>query len=176
MNDLWYSSIPRLIAIFMAIGLYGIALFTIIRRPRKPTPLPERQTVQFPSNYSGPERRIYPRASLGIGIRYKPYGVKGSMQLFREGKVRDISEGGLLLETQEKLVVNDKLEFKLRLPVVSHFMLLRGSVVWVKEAKPNGWYSYGISISEIDPNDRKQIAKYVASQTSSTMQGLNHEV
>lgn len=176
MNDLWYSSIPRLITILVAIGLYGVALFTIIRRPRKPSPLPGRRTVQFTSNYSGPERRIYPRTRLEIGIRYKLYGLKGSMQLFREGRVKDISEGGLLLETQEKLIVNDRLEFKLKLPVVSHFMLLRGSIVWVKEAEPNGWYNYGISISEIDPNDRKQIAKYVASQSSPTMQGLNHEM
>lgn len=163
MNDVWYSSIPRLIAILVAIGLYGVALFTIIRRPRKPTPLPEGQTGQPPFSYSGPERRIYPRAKLDVGIRYKLYTPGGGIQVFKEGRVRDISEGGLLLEALEELEVGDKLEFKLRLPGVSHFMLLRGTVVWVKEIEPNlWWHQCGISISEIDPNDRKQIAKYVA--------------
>lgn len=164
MNEVWYSSIPRLITILIAIGLYGVALFTIIRRPRKPTPIPSGNIAQPPFGYSGPERRIYPRAKLEIGVRYKPYGVEGGIQVFREGKARDISEGGLLLETSEKLAVSDKLEFKLKLPVMSHFMLLRGSIVWVKEVEKDKWYNYGISISEIDPNDRKQIARYVASQ------------
>lgn len=164
MNDLWYSSIPRLVAISVAVGLYGLALFTIIRRPRKPAPLPSGSLGDSSHSYSGPERRIHPRAQLGIDVRYKPYGSEGGVQVFREGKVRDISEGGLFFETSEKFAVNDKLEFKLKLPVVSHFMLLRGNVVWVKELDPDKWYNYGISILEIDPNDRKQIAKYVASK------------
>lgn len=164
MNDLWYSSIPRLITIFVAICLYGLALLTIIRRPKKPVPVPDIPSGHSPFGYSGPERRIHPRAKVGIGVRYKPYGKEGGIQVFREGRVRDISEGGLFLETAEKLEVNDKLEFKLKLPVISHFMLLRGSIVWAKEIEPNTWYNYGISILEIDPNDRKQIAKYVASR------------
>lgn len=169
MNDLWYSSIPRLLTILVAICLYGLALFTIIKRPRKPTPLPARSLGHDPFSYSGPERRIHPRAKLGVGVRYKPYGKEGGMQVFREGRARDISEGGLFLETAEKLEVNDKLEFKLKLPVISHFMLLRGSIVWAKEIEPNTWYNYGISILEIDPNDRKQIAKYVASKQCDIM-------
>lgn len=159
----WFSSIPRLITIFVAIGLYGTALLTVIRRPRRPSPLPLGKTGQPSTSYSGPERRIYPRAKLGISIRYKLYSSSGGLQVFREAIVKDISEGGLLLEAPEKLSVNDRLELKLKLPEVSYFMLLRGTVVWIKELGPNLWlYNCGISISEIDPNDRKQIAKFVA--------------
>lgn len=164
MNEFWYSSIPRLIAIIVATGLYGLALFTIVRRPKKPSLAPFANQIHPKHEYSGPERRIHPRARLGIGARYKPYGAGGGLQVFREGRVRDVSEGGLLLETLEKLAVNDKLEFKLKLPLLSHFMLLRGNIVWMKEIEPDIWYNYGISISDIDPNDRKQIAKYVASK------------
>lgn len=171
MNEAWYSSIPRLTAILIAFGLYGIALFTIIKRPRKQVPISTSNIIQPPLQYSGPEKRIYPRANLGIGIGYKPYVVKGCIQVFREGKAIDISEGGLLLETSEKLAVNDKLEFKLKLPISSHFMLLRGSIVWMKEVEKDRRYNYGISFSDIDPNDRKQIARYVASQK---IMGVHH--
>lgn len=161
----WFSSIPRLITILMAIGLYGVALLTIIRRPRRPIPLPPNNKEKPEAKYNGPERRLYPRAKLGASIRYKPYNIEGGLQVFREGRVADISEGGLLLEAPEKLSVNDKLELKLKLPDVSHFMLLRGTVVWIKDVGPSLWlYNCGISISEIDTNDRKQIAKFVASQ------------
>lgn len=161
----WFSNIPRLITILAAICLYGVALLTIIRRHRKPSPLPKDKREEPEVKYNGPERRLYPRTKLGVSIRYKLHNPEGGLQVFREGRVTDISEGGLLLEAPEKLSVNDVLEFKLKLPEVSHSMLLHGSVVWVKEVGPNLWlYKCGISISEIDPNDRKQIAKFVASQ------------
>lgn len=173
MNEVWYSSIPRVIAIIISIGLYSVALFTILRRSKKKGAAYSGSAEQFSLKYSGPERRIHPRTNLDVEVRYKLYGVKDSMQLFREGRASNISEGGLLLETAEKLEVNDKLEFKLKLPVISHFMLLRGSIVWVRETGSAGWHNYGISIFEIDPNDRKQIAKYVASQaTPCTHRGM----
>lgn len=164
MNDTWYSSIPRLITIVIAICIYVIALFTITRRLKKSISIPASNSGQTPTSYNGPERRIHPRASLGIGIRYKHFKTNTGVEVFREGRARDVSEGGLHLETQEKLAVNDKLEFKLKLPRLSHFMLLCGTVVWAKEVEKDKWYNYGITISGIDPNDRKQIAKYVASQ------------
>lgn len=162
-NEAWYSSIARVIAIVLAVGFYIIAMIAILRKPRKHTPPPSNGTTPSPIQYSGPERRIYPRAKLDVVVRYKLSGIKGVINVFKEGRIRDISEGGLLLiEAQDKLAADDVLEFKFKLPTADHFMLLRGNIVWVKELEPDRWYNYGISVAQIDPNDRKCIAKYVA--------------
>lgn len=165
MHNPWYSSIPRLIAVIISAALYITALVSITRRPKKPVAIPDSNSNGFNFGYNGPERRIYPRALLGVEIRYKLCTKEGCIQVFREGRARDISEGGIFLETSEKLSVNDALELKLKLPNMSHFMLLRGNIVWAKDLDQGLWYNYGVSISEIDPNDRKQIAKYVSNKT-----------
>ncbi len=164
-NDVWYSSIARVIAIVVAFGLYVVALFAIFRKTKKPAQILVVDKPHPEVSYSGPERRIHPRARVDIRVRYKPHGIKGVLHVFKEARIKDISEGGfLLVEAQEKLEVNSVLEFKFRLPSMAHFILLRGDVVWVKDLEPGQWYNYGISITSIDPNDRKQIAKYVMSQ------------
>jgi len=162
MNKAWFVNIPRLVTIAIAIALYCVAFWAFIKK-RKVFVRPANTVVDPASiTYSGEERRIYPRARCGIEVRYKPDGVKGCINVFREGKARDIAEGGLFLESPDKFSVNDRLELKLKIPSVGHFMLMRGVVVWVKEVDPGKWFNNGISITDIDPNDRKQIAKYVA--------------
>lgn len=124
------------------------------------------------ASYIGPERRIYPRAKLDVVVRYKLSGLKGVMHVFKEGRIKDISEGGLLLvEAQEELAVDSVVELKFRLPNVDHYILLRGNIVWNKEVEPAKLYDYGVSILHIESNDRKSIAKYVAAQ-----QVKGHEV
>jgi c-di-GMP-binding flagellar brake protein YcgR len=170
-SEVWYSSIARVIAIIAAIGLYGIAMLVFLRRPKKHVSIPLPDSSKVKASYSGPERRIYPRARVDVNVRYKPHGIKGVLHVFKEARLKDISEGGLLLiEIQEKIEVGSILEFKFRLPKMAHFILLRGSIVWVREVEDGQWFNYGVNITSIDPNDRKQIAKYVAGQ-----QGLNPE-
>lgn len=173
MKEAWYSSIPRLIAILVAIALYGVALFSIFRRSRRVKLRSSEDTGRSSFGYSGPERRLYPRARLDVWIRYRVYSHGSGLNIFKEGKAVDISEGGIgiLLETSEKLAVNDKLELKLKLPVTTQFMLIRGDVVWTREIVAGKWYRYGISFTEIDPNDKKMIAKYVTENLSSMESG-----
>lgn len=165
-NQVWYSSIARVAAIFIAAGLYGIALVAFFKRPKRNIPkLKDEDKKQMPLTYTGPERRIYQRAKLDVVVRYKLVGMKGLMHVFKEGRIKDISEGGLLLvEAQDKFEVDNSLELKFRLPSTDHFILLRGNVVWVREIESDKWYDCGISITHIEPNDRKNIAKYVAEQ------------
>lgn len=164
-SEVWYSSIARVIAIVVSIGLYIVAMVAFLRRSKKPAIIPSTDKPQIQTPYSGPERRIHPRATIDITVRYKPHGIKGVLHVFKEGKIKDISEGGLfLVEAQEKLEVGSVLEFKFRLPTMAHFILLRGNIVWARDLESGQWYNYGISIIAVDSNDRKQIAKYVASQ------------
>ncbi len=166
MEELWYTSIPRLITIMVAvslvlIALYGLLFYPLVRRFRKEEQMvnyeSERQTI-LPYG----ERRIYPRSSLDMGIRYRPYGKEGQIQIFREGRTGNISEGGVHLEAGELLTVDSRVELKLKLPATARFILVRGKIIWVKELVADKWYGYGVSFTEIDPNDRKLIAKYVA--------------
>jgi c-di-GMP-binding flagellar brake protein YcgR len=164
-SEVWYSSIARVIAIVVAVGLYVVALVAFFRKTKRPAQMPVTDKMPAEVSYVGPERRIHPRARVDISVRYKPHGIKGVLHVFKEARIKDISEGGfLLVEGQEKLEVNSVMEFKFRLPSMAHFILLRGDVVWVRDLEQGQWYNYGISITAIDPNDRKQIAKYVASQ------------
>jgi len=156
-----FTSIPRLITIIVALSLYVIAIATLFRRSRKVVSLPKYDRSSKPVVVDN-ERRIYARAPLDIGVRYRPYGQEGQIQIFREGKTGNISEGGIYLETGEHLTVESLLELKLKLPVATHFILARGKIVWVKEIASGKWYNYGVSFLEIDPNDRKLIAKYVS--------------
>lgn len=173
MKTVWFSSIPRLFAICFVIFLYGMAAFSVFRKTKKNKP------SSFPGfgkdlndsmsgsdslrSYPGPERRIYPRVKFDTYIRYKLCRSKCGFTTFKEGCAVDISEGGvgLLLETSEKMSVDDKLEMKLKLSVVSGYILIRGTIVWTKELEEDKWYRYGISFTEIDPNDKKLIAKFV---------------
>lgn len=171
MNDFWFFNIPRMVIISIAAGLYIIALLAIIRKTKKPKRIPSHDSESLFSDYSGPERREYPREKLGIWVRYKKYGHIKAIQIFREGRASDISEQGLLMETTEELTVNDNLEFKLKLPESLHFMLLRGRIVWVNKLKEDEGYRYGIQIFEIGAEDRKKIAEYVAQRPYAA--GLN---
>lgn len=168
MKETWYSSIPRLVAILAAIALYGVALFSIFRRSRRVKLRSLEDTDRSPVGYSGSERRVYPRAKIDIWIRYRVYSDKGGLNIFKEGRAINISEGGIgiILETHERLRVNDKLELKLKLPRTLQFILVRGDVVWAKEIKPEELYRYGISFTDIDPNDKKMIIKYVTENQS----------
>lgn len=158
-------SIPRLVTILFVIGLYGIAFISIIKKPKK-SKVSSFRNIDIKKSafdYKGPERRIYPRARLSVVVRYKVYSKKAKMNIFKEGRAIDISEGGIgiVLEINENLAVSDKLELKLKLPIASQFMLVRGKVVWNKEIEAGKWYHHGISFTQIDINDRKIIAKYV---------------
>lgn len=171
MKEAWYSSIPRLITIFIAIALYGVALFAMFRRSKRIKLRSPEEIDSPPIGYSGPERRIYPRVKVNVDVKYKIYSKKSGLHGFKEGRARNISEGGVFLETYEKLAADDRLEFKLKLPVSSQFILIRGKVVWTREVETGKWYYYGISFIEIDPNDKKLIAKYIAEFQSAAVSG-----
>ena len=173
MNDIWFYNIPRTVIILIAAGLYIIALFAVVRRVKKSKYIPSPNSESLFADYNGPERREYPREKLGIWVRYKKHGQVKSIQIFREGRARDISEQGLLLETLEKLTVNDTLEIKLKLPESLHFMLMRGLIVRVSKLNEDKGYRYGINILEIDAEDRKKIAEYVTRRPCET--GLNQK-
>lgn len=162
MNVTWYSNIARMLSIVTAAGLFIIALSAVIRHSRRIiVDLPE--DFDQPFDYKGPERRIYPRVKVGIGVRYK-LCKKEEISVFQEGRTKDISEGGIFLESRDKMQVGDKLELKLRLPLTAHFIIVTGKVMWSKDAQKEQCYHCGISFVDIDPNDRKLIGKYIAEQ------------
>lgn len=167
MKETVYFNIANLITILIALLLYILVLYGIIvavlRKKSKKTSLAESGDGESFLKYDGPERRLYERAKLSIDVRYRCCTKGSRVNIFKEGKAVDISEGGIgiLLETYEKLDVSDKLELKLKLPRNSQFMLIRGDIIWAKELQKERWYRYGVNFIEVDPNDKKLIAKYV---------------
>ena len=151
--------IARLVTILVAVALYIIALISIFRKPKRIKLHTFDETPKKQDDYEGPERRIFARIRLGIEIRYKIEGA--GITVFKEGRSRDFSEGGILMETHEKLPADARLGLKLKLPNKAHYTLVRGKVVWIKEVKVDEWYHCGISFIEIDSNDKKTFTKYI---------------
>jgi len=174
MNSIWPSNIARLITILATISLYAIAVSSIFRFKKRNNsnlnqvhpPLSEAGEKTPVQVYTDTEKRVYPRVKLETNVRYKPYGEKGRVYIFKEGRTKNISESGMRLETYEKLALETKLEFKLRCPYTPQFVLAKGKIVWSREINKGKWYHYGISFTEISPNDKKMIADYIYSQSS----------
>ena len=78
------------------------------------------------------------------------------------GQAKDLSEGGLLLETTEALKTGASLDLEFFLPGSHHFVKVRGEVLRQDRA-PDGTYRVGVRFSGLDPTDQEQILDYLAS-------------
>ncbi|MGF1469362.1 MAG: TIGR02266 family protein [Sandaracinaceae bacterium] len=104
------------------------------------------------------ERRAHPRVRVRVDITFT------SETNFFQGFTEDLSDGGLFLATYELKPVGTLIDVRFELPN-GHEVETTGEVRWLREPRdedaevPPGM---GIRFGDLTPNDRQQIAAYVA--------------
>ncbi len=74
---------------------------------------------------------------------------------------RDINEGGIFVETDEPIPLDEKVELKLRLPGSRQLVHARGRVVRVQQASENQAAGIAIEFDELDGEARETINRAV---------------
>jgi c-di-GMP-binding flagellar brake protein YcgR len=109
------------------------------------------------------ERRRYPRFNIDVPIEY--YRIEEPADL--RGRVLDISQGGLLIYSSERMDVGERLRLRLFLSMVSEFSTveLLSEVVWVdmRVSEDSGDYRTGVKFVDITPGDMTKLKNFLLS-------------
>jgi uncharacterized protein (TIGR02266 family) len=100
------------------------------------------------------------RESKRITVVFNVAGTAAGKQII--GQAKDLSEGGMLLETTEALAPGAALALEFFLPESHHFVKVRGEVRRSDRAT-DGTYRVGVRFTDLDPTDQEQILDYLAS-------------
>ena len=101
------------------------------------------------------ERRRSQRAPVTVRIEYSTVDA-----LFSDF-TRNINEGGIFVETEESIPLDEKVELKLRLPGSSEIIHARGRVVRVEPATPTSSGGVAIEFEQLDGEAREAINRAV---------------
>lgn len=126
------------------------------------------------------QRRQHFRFVCSVPVRYRihnPNGKnKGKIKPMNDAYTGDLSGGGLLLKTDEKIDVNTLLECELKLNDEDIVDFIGKVVRSEKEALPNSNYKYkiGVEYKKIENRNKERIIKYIFSeQTRMLRKGLS---
>ncbi len=108
-----------------------------------------------------PEQRKELRTEVEIEIRYR------TAQEFLSVYARNISGGGIFVQTAQLLPLNHGVRLRFTLPGISHRFDLSGIVVWSnpgskQSSLPSGM---GIKFLDIDPQSRELIADFIKAKS-----------
>jgi Tfp pilus assembly protein PilZ len=101
------------------------------------------------------EKRKYPRAPLSVLLEI---WAKDKQKSVGKGFITNLSEGGLALETTERLRLSDHFVLSFTLPNNWTFDVW-GDIIYVKEGVLTR--AYGIRFKTIQPETRTKITHYV---------------
>lgn len=101
------------------------------------------------------ERRRTERAPVTVRIEYSTVDA-----LFSDF-TRNINEGGIFVETDEAIPLEEKVELKLRLPGASDLVHARGRVVRVEPASETSPAGIAIEFDQLDADARDAINRAV---------------
>lgn len=97
------------------------------------------------------ERRRSQRAPVTVRIEY------ATVDALFSDFTRDINEGGIFVETDEPIPLDEKVELKLRLPGSNKLVHARGRVVRIQSASENEAAGIAIEFDELDGAARETI-------------------
>ena len=106
------------------------------------------------------ERRRTERAPVTVRIEY------ATVDALFSDFTRNINEGGIFVETDEPIPLDEKVELKLRLPGVSEMVHAHGRVVRVERASPTSAAGIAIEFDQLDSEARDSINQAVRSLRS----------
>jgi hypothetical protein len=128
-------------------------------------------------NHTGIEQRRFKRTEYPLKVRFRI--VKGEnkniFSRFIEGEVRDISLGGIFLQTDflevdglhvyhnSNTIYQNVLDISIELPFGNDSIRVMGKVAWYDLASRRGKYQYdaGISFTEISEKHQKILNKFL---------------
>jgi type IV pilus assembly protein PilZ len=101
------------------------------------------------------ERRLSPRAAVTVRIDYSTVDA-----MFSE-VTRNINEGGLFIESETPLDLDEQVQLQFRLPGVDDPLKVNGRVAWITKAGADGPPGMGIEFENLDANARLRIDQIV---------------
>jgi uncharacterized protein (TIGR02266 family) len=114
--------------------------------------MPERETEVVQTTV---ERRLSPRAPVTVRIDYSTIDA-----MFSEF-TRNINEGGLFIESETLLALEEQVQLQFRLPGLDDPIKASGRVAWVREAGIDGPPGMGIEFESLDADARLRIDEIV---------------
>ncbi len=114
------------------------------------------------NNYSGPERRRYPRLKAAL-IEYSLLGDVSSKEL---SFTKNVSIGGVCILLPEEIPTNTLLSLNIYLPNCDKPIILKGKVVWIERSDyytpGRTYYNVGIEFIDIDEKTQSLINSYIS--------------
>ena len=101
------------------------------------------------------ERRLSEREPVTVRVDYSTIDA-----MFSEF-TRNINEGGLFIESETLLALDEQVQLQFRLPGVDDPIKVSGRVAWVREAGIDGPPGMGVEFENLDANARLRIDEIV---------------
>ena len=101
------------------------------------------------------ERRVSPRAPVTVRVDYSTVDA-----MFSEF-TRNINEGGLFIESEALLPLDEQVQLQFQLPGVDDPFKVSGRVAWVREAGIDGPPGMGVEFENLDADARLRIDEIV---------------
>jgi type IV pilus assembly protein PilZ len=101
------------------------------------------------------ERRLSHRAPVTVRVDYSTIDA-----LFSEF-TRNINEGGLFIESETPLALDEQVQLHFRLPGVEDPFKVSGRVAWVREAGADGPPGMGVEFENLDAEARLRIDEII---------------
>ena len=114
--------------------------------------MPERESEVIQTTV---ERRLSPRAPVTVRVDYSTIDA-----MFSEF-ARNINEGGLFIESETLLALDERVQLQFRLPGIEDPIKASGRVAWVREPGADGPPGMGIEFESLDADARLRIDEIV---------------
>jgi type IV pilus assembly protein PilZ len=101
------------------------------------------------------ERRVSPRAPVTVRVDYSTVDA-----MFSEF-TRNINEGGLFIESEALLPLDELVQLQFQLPGVDDPFKVSGRVAWIREAGIDGPPGMGVEFENLDADARLRIDEIV---------------
>ena len=101
------------------------------------------------------ERRVSARAPVTVRVDYSTIDA-----MFSEF-TRNINEGGLFIESEALLPLDEQVQLQFQLPGVENPFKVSGRVAWIREAGSDGPPGMGVEFENLDASGRKRIDEIV---------------
>ncbi len=108
--------------------------------------------------YSGPERRKFPRTQATFVVSYR---IKDMPDEYDLTQTRDVSQGGILITTNRFFGEGVHLKITIRFPFVPQKIEATGEVVESREVVKNVIYETRIRFIDLDMSIFEDIGKYI---------------
>ena len=134
-------------------GAYNLS---VIDKDRESERTDINRLIETPE-YSGKERRRYPRFNLKVRVKY---GFKDEVNV---NPSVNISRGGVLIKSKSPVPVNAHIIMSIELPTSHEDIIAISRVVWVEKLNDDNTYMIALSFSSIDSYDNKTLTAFIES-------------